>query len=169
MEQISVEKIDGTVAGIGALGDNPIDILFERMDGEQHNVVDYLFEVEGDALNADERDILISFTTLGWHILSENGCKKTVEEESLGIMLERNSELLEKKEEESGDFETALHSLLIDDVEQPVLMGFLMNLVVDRPPEYAGDIRGESIPVIMIHMKTVIDCLIEAAGEQNRI
>ena len=164
MEQISVQQIDGVIAGLGTLGENPIDKLFERMDGEQHGVVDYLFEVEGDALNADERDILISFTTLGWHILREFGCVKTVEDEKLGIMLEKNSDLFEKKEEETGDFATALHRLLVDDVEQPVLMGFLMNLVVDRPPEYGGDIRDESIPIIMVHIKTVVDCLIEAAG-----
>jgi hypothetical protein len=32
--------------------------------------------------------------------------------------------------------------------------------VVDRPAEYGGTIRDESVPVMMLHIKTVIDCLL---------
>jgi hypothetical protein len=39
-------------------------------------------------------------------------------------------------------------------------MGFLMNIITDRPDEYGGTIRDEVIPVIILHIKTIVDCLI---------
>lgn len=161
MEQISEARISEVITAMNGRGGNPLDKLFEEMDREQHSVTDYLFEVEGDSLNEDERDLLISFTTLGWHIIRESlGKTRTVTDEELSGRLERNAGLLETREEETGDFDEALMGMLTDDNDQPVLMGFLVNMVVDRPAEYGGTIRDESVPVMMLHIKTVIDCLL---------
>lgn len=165
MEQISEEKIQEVIAAMNSRGGNPLDSLFEEMDREQHAVTDYLFEVEGESLNDDERDLLITFTTLGWHIIKVSvGAGRIVTDEDLSGRLDRNAEILERREEEKGDFDEALMSVLSEDNEQPVLMGFLLNLVVDRPAEYGGTIRDQFIPVIMLHMKTVVDCLLGTEG-----
>lgn len=168
MELISEDRINEIIAAMNGLGGNPLDKLFEKMDQEQHAVTDYLFEVEGDALNEDERDLLITFTTLGWHIIRETlGAIGIATDEELSGRLERNADLLESREEETGDFDAALLGLLTDDNDQPVLMGFLMNLVVDRPAEYGGKVRDQSLPVLLLHIKTVVDCLLGAgAGDK---
>lgn len=161
MDQISEARISEVIAAMNGQGGNPLDRLFEEMDREQHSITDYLFEVEGDSLNEDERDLLISFSTLGWHIIRESlGETRMVTGEELGVRLERNAGLLETREEETGDFDEALMGMLTDDNDQPILMGFLVNMVVDRPAEYGGTIRDESVPVMMLHIKTVIDCLL---------
>jgi len=69
---------------------------------------------------------------------------------------------LESREEEAGDFDEALLSLINDENGEPFLMNFLMNLVVDRPADYGGEIRDQSVPVIIVHLKTVMDCLLAA-------
>ncbi len=161
MRQITEEKIGEVVDALESMGQNPLEKLFEKMDGEQHCVTDYLFEVEGEEFNEDERDLLISFTTLGWHIIRElTGRDHRVSDDELSERLERNAEMLESREKEVGDFEEALLSLINDEEGEPFLMNFLMNLLVDRPAEYGGDIRDQSVPVILVHLKTIMDCLL---------
>ena len=168
MNMIAEQDIDSVVARLGSTEELSMDRLFEKMDGEQHPVVDYLYEVEGDDLNQDERDMMINFSIIGWFIISEIlGCSGKVTDTFLGSQLERNADLLEEREVELGDFEDALISVLPEYSGQPVLMGFLANLVIDRPEEYTGDIRNEMIPVIIMHIKTVMDCLI--LGDESRV
>lgn len=164
MNLITEEKIKEIVSALSSFGNDPLSALFEKMDAQQHFITDYLFEVEGDYLNQDERDLLISFTTLGWHIINETlKIEREINDDELSARLDYNADLLHDKEKEMGSFDDALSSMLNDEGEEPFLMLFLMGLVVDRPDEYGGTIRDEAVPVIIMHIKTVMDCLMASA------
>ncbi len=164
MNTITEEKIKEIVGGLNSLGNDPLTQLFEKMDAQQHYITDYLFEVEGDYLNEDERDLLISFTTLGWHIINETlKIEREISDDELSARLDYNADRLNEIEKEMENFDEALSSMLNDESEEPFLILFLMGLVIDRPPEYGGTIRDEAVPVIIMHIKTVMDCLITSS------
>ncbi len=164
MDIITEGKINEVMSGLRSLGNDPFSSLFEKMDVQQHFITDYLFEVEGDYFNQDERDLLISFTTLGWHIVNETlKIEKEITDDELSARLDNNADILNKKEKEMGNIDAAVASMLADESEAPFLMLFLMLLIIDRPDEYGGTIRDDSVPVIIIHIKTIMDCLIASA------
>lgn len=164
MHVITEEKIKEIVTSLNSFGNDPLSSLFEKMDTQQHFVTDYLFEVEGDYLNQDERDLLISFTTLGWHIINETlKIDREISDDELSARLDYNADLLNEKEKEMGNIDDAISSMLNDEAEEPFLMLFLTGLVVDRPKEYGGTIRDEAVPVIIMHIKTVMDCLMSSS------
>ncbi len=161
MNTITEDKIKEIVGGLNSLGNDPLTRLFEKMDAQQHYITEYLFEVEGDYLNEDERDLLISFTTLGWHIINETlKIEREINDDELSARLDYNADLLHEIENEMKDFDEALSNIFNEDNDEPFLMLFLMGLVIDRPPEYGGTIREEMVPVIIMHIKTVMDCLL---------
>lgn len=162
MKLIGENEIDMVLGKLEALNKNPFDYLFDQLDKAQPAIVDYLYEVEGEDINEDERDLLINFSTLGWHIIKEllNPGRK-VSADYLDECMEKNVALLENREEPDGEeIDESVLDLFSEINEQPVLMGFLINLVVDRPDDYSGTIRDEVIPIIILHIKTVVDSLV---------
>lgn len=162
MKLIGENEIDEVLGKLEALNKNPFDYLFDQLDKEQPAIVDYLYEVEGEELNEDERDLLINFSTLGWHIIKElTENSKKISPDYLDECLEKNIALLEEQEErEEEELDESLLDIFSELNEQPVLMGFLINLIVDRPDDYSGTVRDEMIPIIILHIKTVVDSLI---------
>jgi len=162
MKLIGETEIDEVLGKLEALNKNPFDYLFDQLDKEQPAIVDYLYEVEGEELNEDERDLLINFTTLGWHIVKELSEKsERVSPDYLDECLEKNIALLEEQEgREDEELDESLLDIFSEINEQPVLIGFLINLIVDRPEDYSGTVRDEMIPIIILHIKTVVDSLV---------
>lgn len=159
MKQISEQDIEKTLGGLEKT--DPFGSLLREMGREQPAIADYLYEAEGNDINDDERELLVNFSALAWKIISESlGRRPEASFEYLGGQLERNIDLVEERDEETGDFDESLISILPEFNQQPVLMGFLMDIITDRPDEYGGTIRDEVIPVIILHIKTIVDCLI---------
>jgi len=75
-------------------------------------------------------------------------------------LLERNLDRYEEIGEEEETADGFFDELFAEGAEQPILMGFLSGLVLDRPESYAGEIRDEHVPAILLHVKTVVDALV---------
>lgn len=160
MKLIKEDEIKEILSAIEALHESPFESLTEIMRSEQPSVYEYLFAVEANGLSETERAVLIHAGVMGWYIVKElSGTGTIIDSEYLYNQLELNIDLLEERDRDLDDFDEALFSV-VDESAQPVLLGFLMDYVVDRQDEYAGEISDEVIPVIVLHLKTVIESLL---------
>lgn len=161
MKLISETDVNTAVAKMGAYGDNPIQSLIAVMNGEQGDLLDYLVEVDADDFNQDERDLLVTVSVTAWFILKDAaGSMPPKSGAFVDYLLERNLDRYEEIGEEEETADGFFDELFAEGAEQPILMGFLSGLVLDRPESYAGEIRDEHVPAILLHVKTVVDALV---------
>jgi hypothetical protein len=160
MREITGDAINSAIERLGDFGEQAFDALYKKMEKEQPAIMGYLAEAE-DELNDDERDFLTQISVVGWHIITTAmGARREVSDDLLDSQFERNIGLFENYSEDKGAPGSDLRALLSTFNGQGALMDFLMSMLVDRPESFEGEIRDEMVPAMMIHMKTVIDCLI---------
>ncbi len=163
MKKITEEDIDKALAKLEHAQSNPFDKLFEAMDQEQPALVDYLYELEGDELNEDERGMLINVAVISWHIIKETvGVDTRVTDDQIDAQLEKNCSLLDERKEKIQEIDEDFINLFAKFNKQPELMSFIVSLIADRPSEYDGNLREDMIAMISLHIKTLVDCLILA-------
>jgi len=161
MKLISENDVNAAVAKMGAYGDNPIQSLIAVMNGEQGDLLDYLVEVDADEFNPDERDLLVTVAVTAWFILKDAGGSMPPKSGAfVDYLLERNLDRYEDIVEEEETADGFFDEFFAGGAEQPILMGFLADLVLDRPEGYKGEIRDEHVPAILLHVKTVVDALV---------
>jgi len=161
MKTITENDIETAINRLNSIQDNPMEQIFEDMDSQQNEIIDYLFEVEGDDLNEDERDLLIDTAVLGWYIVKEiAGCDKKISGNCLDSRLQNNIEIFEEKEEQSTDSEVNLFTIFSESNEQSDLMKFLTGFVIDSLDDKSLNVRDELLVNIMLHVKTIVDCLV---------
>ena len=161
MKLISEHDIDRVLEELRGNRKEPLKYIVNAMHKAQPAVYEYLMSVEEDELNFDERNLMLNFVSIGWHVIKETiGDGGIIDEESLDARLAINIDLIEEMDADDNEPEFDLISLIIDNSEQPVLMGFLINLVVDRPEDFSATVRDEVLLVILLHIKTVLDCLL---------
>ncbi len=135
--------------------------LIQKCLKEQPDIFQYLMEVEDDYFTTDERNILNHVVLTGWRIIkSVLDCKRKISPLDLDFQLERNidlqHEILANRESTDKSFIESLYRYN----NQPFLMDFLISLFVELPGNISGSIREEAVPVMIIHTKTVMDCLL---------
>ena len=160
MKLISENDINTAVNRMGSYGANPMEAILTRMRDEQEELFRYLVEVDADELNEDERDLLVTVSATAWFIMKETlGAVPPKSGEFLDYLLERNLDRYEDLGEEEDTVDSFFDELITGEAEQPILMGFLSGLVLDRPEGYSGQIRDEHLPAIVLHVKTAVDAL----------
>jgi hypothetical protein len=160
MREITGDAINRAIAQVNEFSEQQFAALFKRIENEQPAIMGYLAEAD-DELGEDEREFLTYLSVVGWDIITTAlGNKSKVIDAALDSQLERNIGLFENYSEDkmTPDPTCAPCSRLLNG--QGALMDFLMSMLVDRPDSFEGEIRDEMIPAMMIHMKTVIDCLV---------
>ena len=160
MKRINETDIQEILGAVQALHEAPFEYLAAAMQTEQPPLYEYVSAVEGNGLSDAERVVLLQGAVIGWHIVREScGTGTIIDSEYLYNQLEENIDLLEERDRDLGDFDEALFSV-VDESAQPVLLGFLMDYVVEQQDEYGGAISDEVVPVIVLHLKTVIESLL---------
>ncbi len=166
MREITGDAINRAIAQVNEFSEQQFAALFKRIENEQPAIMGYLAEAE-DELGEDEREFLTYLSVVGWYIITTAlGNKSKVIDAALDSQLERNIGLFENYSEDKMTPGSDLRSLLSTFNGQGALMDFLMSMLVDRPDSFEGEIRDEMIPAMMIHMKTVIDCLVSQKNEK---
>ncbi len=160
MKLISEKEINAAVARMSTYGDDPIGSLLESMGVEQTDLCAYLVEVDKDELNQSERALLLTVVVTAWFIMTETaGAIPPKSGDFLNYLLDCNLDRYEEVIEEEKTDDDFFDEMFAGGAEQLLLMGFLANLVIDRPESYTGEIRDEHIPAIMLHIKTAVDAL----------
>jgi hypothetical protein len=177
MDIVTEHDIETILEVLSQEAEEPFIHLLKMVRKEQPYIFQYLREAESEELNSDERTLLCNVSAAAWYVLKKTVSPAgTVSARHLDARLEANLDLIEGEDREDitgeGD-EMSLAGLLADFNEQPMLMTFLVDLVTDRPAGYAGNVREEMLPVIVMHVKTIVDSLLlpetadETAGDDE--
>ncbi len=163
---ITESEINDAFYKLDSSKENPFEGIFELMDIDQPSIIDYLYEVEGDEFSEDERGMLLNIAIIAWYVLNEEmDIKPKIEGESLDSQLERNTSLFDEEGQNNDDIDEETMKLFSKFNKQPELMEFLVNLVLETPHDYEGKIRKEMILVLLMHIKTVVDVLVNNVEE----
>ncbi len=164
MNLITEQDIDSILGTLQGAGENPFTDLLKLVKREQPGIFEYLREAEGDELNPDERTMLSNVSAIAWFVIKKSlGCGRPVGADYLDRRLQRNIDLIEDEQRDADEPDESggsLAGILSEFNEQPLLMTFIVNLVTDRPENYEGKVREEMLPVIVMHLKTVVDALV---------
>ncbi len=160
MKKITEKDIDRSFDSLKGRKD-PLRFLLEKLREEQPDIYDYLQEVEDDYFSSDEREMLIHTVLTGWDVIkSALNRNRQISSLDLDFQLERNTDLqydiLENRERNDKSFIESFYQ----DNNQPFLMDFLISLYIELPDDLSGSIREEAVPSMIVHTKTVVDCLL---------
>ena len=130
----------------------------ERMSADQPLILGYLMAVSDELFNQDESELFVFLGIVIWHIMSHGDTPlPKVTEEMLEGIEESNFKMLEYLEDESEtDFIETTENMLYNYNQQEVLR-YVLEAIMEEPEE-DSEIREENQGLMMIYLKTVIDC-----------
>ncbi len=157
---INEKDIDSVFAKLNKKKENPFVFLFKKMRKEQPAIYDYIFEAEDD-FTKDEREALTTTAAMGWYIIRDIlGAENEVSIDFIDERLADNFDLFDELTEGNELEDNRLMETLSADNEQPVLMDFLASLISENPKNFKRKIREAAYFALLVHIKTVIDCLV---------
>lgn len=162
MKEIHPDVIEETFKEIAEMSPKKVHEIIERMDKEQPLIIGYLMEVGGDVLNMDEREVLLYLGVVVWQIISQKrkGKDTPVPEITEEILLradESNGKMLESLENKSSDDFIDSIGNMVENNSHPELLKVVVEALMEEP-EVMCVIRDENKGMMMIYLKTVIDC-----------
>lgn len=157
MNTISAEIVENTWNIIGSMSPLSATQLINKLSEEQPVILAYLMAVGEDMLNQDEKELLLYLGVVVWQIMSQ---AKTplppVTEETLDAVDDSNMKMLEYLEGESEfDFIQTVETIF-KNYNQPEVMRYAVEALMEDNEDYT--IRDEMKGVMIIYLKTVIDC-----------
>jgi hypothetical protein len=159
IKTITARQIEKAMEDIDAEGKNPLQKLADDFKKEQPALHQYLSETE-DELNGEERDMLMTVALVGWYIVRWSlGGATAADVDFIDERLEANYELIEAKISERAHSDEPLQDILAYYNGQKELITFLVSLFVERPGGGSDGIRDEALMPMVVHLKTMIDCL----------
>ncbi len=132
--------------------------LINKFAKEQPIILAYLMAVDDEMFNEDERELLLYLGVVIWKIMYR-GTKPlpSVTEKMIDDAEEKNIKMLEylEGETETGFYETT--ATILESYNQPEVLRYVVEALMEDDEEDVA-IREENIGMMMIYLKTVIDC-----------
>ncbi len=162
MKEIHPDVIEKTFKEMGEMTPEKAHEIIERMDKEQPLILGYLMEVDGDALNMDEREVLLYLGVVVWQIISRKGKGEDtplpeITEDILDNAVKSNEKMIESLENESSDDFIASVRKMVKNNSHPELLKVVVEALMEEP-EDGCVMRDENKGMMMVYLKTVIDC-----------
>ena len=160
MKAISTESVEQTARRIENLSVRQGEQLTQKFMEEQPLVMAYLMAVDNDSLNEEEREWLFFLGTAVWQMMTQGDA-------SLPQVTEQTIEQVEAANQRTfealaggldGDARTAMENLLRD-YNQPAVLKYLITALMESAQNES--IRQDNLGVLMLDLKTVIDCFNE--------
>lgn len=160
MELILPEEIQQSADYLRALSSEETKKLIRRFKKKQSPLLVYTAALAERDFNDEEEDVFIFAVLLAWHCTSQKAPEMrmvTVQElESAETESEENLAGLENEPEDLQQLEAMQ---IIEDQSQPNLFGFLLEAIMA-----SENVRDDAKGLMFLHMKIILDCLLEAAG-----
>ena len=160
MKAISTESVEQTARRIENLSVRQGEQLTQKFMEEQPLVMAYLMAVDNDSLNEEEREWLFFLGTAVWQMMTQGDA-------SLPQVTEQTIEQVEAANQRTfealaggldGDARTAMENLLRD-YNQPAVLKYVITALMESAQNES--IRQDNLGVLMLDLKTVIDCFNE--------
>jgi hypothetical protein len=155
---VSADTVEETWRRMAAMSPEDAIKMAKLMQKQQPVVVTYLITVDSDILNQDERQLLFYLGVAVWQMMSQGGtCLPTVTEDMLISAEDRNVKMAEylQGETEAGFVEAT--KTIINSYRQPEVLRYVIEALMEGEEE-DGIIRDENKGIMMLDLKTVIDC-----------
>lgn len=158
MKPMSQEIVEKTWQRISGLEDEETSLLRDKMEQEQPGVLAYLMAAGDDLLNQDERELLLYLGTVVWQIMLQGTRSlRRVAIPQLESAENKNFSTLDDLSGESpGDLIAGIEEM-ITDYNQPEVLKYLVEALMEDEDEDI-DITEDSKGLMLIYLKTVIDC-----------
>ena len=157
-KSISAEVVERTWQRIAGQSVKDAQKLVNRMSKEQPVVLAYLMAVDNDIFNQSEREVLLFLGVVVWQIMLQ-GTRPLpkVTEKILDKAEAGNLEMAEylRGETEAG-FEEATRKI-IGGYKQPEVLQYVVEAIMEDTEE-SSPIREENKGIMLLDLKTVIDC-----------
>ena len=158
MNKISAEIVERTWKEMSTMSPLNYPKLINKFSKEQPFILTYLIAVDGQQFNEDERELLLYLGVVIWMMMSrENNPLPKVTEKIIDDAEEKNIKMLEylEGETETDFYETT--DTILQDYNQPEVLRYVVEALMEDDDEDV-DIQEENIGLMMIYLKTVIDC-----------
>ena len=158
MKPISSEIVEKIWKEMGAMSVQSAPRMIEAMQKEQPVVLAYLMAVGKAVLNRDEQELLLYLGTVIWRIMLQGDKSLTqITPEVLDKAEDKNMKMLEylEKETEAEFIDTVEKT--IENYPQPEVLKYVVEALMEREDD-GTLIRDESKGMMLIYLKTVIDC-----------
>jgi len=132
--------------------------LINLMSSEQPFILTYLMAIDNAILNQDERELLFYLGVVVWQIMSQGSTPlPKVTQETLDEVEESNTKMLEYLEGESETSFIETVETIVKNYNQPEVLRYVIEALMEESDEESL-IRDEYKGMMMINLKTVIDC-----------
>lgn len=157
MKPISPEIVEATWKRIGGMSPSQIPKLIQQMEREQPVILVYLMAAGDDILNRDERELLLYLGVVVWQIMLQGDTlPPEVSEEDLAEVEKSNTKMLEYLGGEmEDDFVKTTQKIMVN-YGQPEVLKYIIEALMEDEEDL---IRDENKGMLVIFLKTVIDCL----------
>ena len=158
MDIISAGAIEKTFTKMWNMSEDDAFKLSYVLQKEQPLLVAYLTVVDKDVLNQEEREILFYQGTVIWQIMSEAQKPLSQISEDTLLRIEDENRLLAEslKNADTVCFSDVVKKIL-PGYGQPEVFRYILAALLDKDNEDCM-IRDENLGIIMLDLKTVIDC-----------
>ena len=158
MNPIPADVVEKTWKKITETSPQEAPEIIARMSKQQPLILTYLMAIGDELFNQDERELFVFLGITVWQIMSNGDTPlPKVTEEMIDEVEESNFKMLEYLEGESEtDFMETTENMLENYNQQEVLR-YVLEALMEEPEEDC-EIREENQGLMMIYLKTVIDC-----------
>ena len=157
MKLIKSDIVDKTWQEMSLMPPDEFPNIVNEMIAEQPIILSYLMTACEDLFNQTERQLLIYMGVVIWKIMSQGEISlKPVTENKLDEMEDNNFSFWETIERENDEFIDSVTAIAAR-CEQPEVLRYVVEAIMEDM-EYANEIRNENKAMMMLYLKTVIDC-----------
>ncbi len=158
MKPISAEIVETTWKRVADFSAREGKALAEKFAAEQPMVMTYLMAVDGNLFNEEERELLFYLGAVVWQMMAQGDASlPPVTEEMIERAEAANQAMLEPLANAPDDAARAVMASLLRDYAQPEVFKYVVTALMEAAQEEG--IRDENLGVLMVNLKTVIDCL----------
>ncbi len=158
MNPIPSEVVEKTWKKVGSMSPLQGQKIINQMSKQQPVILAYLLAAGGDLLNEDERELLLYLGVVVWQIMLQgNASLPKVTEKTLDKAERKNMKMLERFPGKPFDqMEKGVEEMLRNYNQREVLK-YVVEALMEEPEEGCF-IREENKGIMMVFLKTVIDC-----------
>ena len=159
MNPIPANVVEKTLNEMMEMSHQGAPKMIKRMTKPQPFILAYLLAVGHDIFNQEEQELFVFLGVVIWRIMSQGDTPlPKVTEEIIDEAEDANFKMLEYLEGESeADFNETTENMLTNYNQQEVLR-YVLEAIMEEP-EDDFEIREDNKGMMMIYLKTVIDCL----------
>ncbi len=162
MGRITREEIGKAQQALANLNEKETQSIVRVFQKRQVALLVYSAAVsEREGFNDDEQDMFFTMTLLSWQVLKKHYPRmKKIKMKDIEDTDDQIFSSLRNSAEMSDEDQLKAGSALIENYREPELLGYLIEHVVEAPPE--SGVREEMKGVILMTLRIILDLMIQA-------